>query len=389
MPQRILFDHRDTLLPSDQGSGFLYSQDLFHRRLKEEFLRSLRTRRSFLLIRIPTRHYDIFGFSRSDSPEVRAWRIAVLTLLAQTDFLDVKGYLNDNSGIGILFLDSDHTALATQKKAILRNLRDAGLMDSLRLRPKRPFFEAFHFSGVDEKKHLSQQEAHQRFNHTNEGYFSLQNLVYSDIQHSHWNSRLVHFVKRSFDVCMSLGAILVLSPLLLGIALTVKLSDPKGGIVFRQTRVGLNGTFFTMYKFRSMYKDAEARKAALMSQNETTGPIFKMKNDPRIYPAGRILRKYSLDELPQLFNILFGHMSIVGPRPPIPSEVAQYEPWHKMRLSMKPGLTCHWQVGGRSNIGFDDQVRLDNKYIRHGGIATDMDLIRKTFGVVFKGEGAY
>ncbi len=138
-----------------------------------------------------------------------------------------------------------------------------------------------------------------------------------------------------------------------------------------------------------MYTDAEIRLEKLRHLNETTGPIFKMKNDPRIYPAGRILRKYSLDELPQLFNILLGDMAIVGPRPPLPKEVAQYEPWHKMRLAVKPGLTCHWQVSGRSKIGFEDQVRLDNKYIRHGGIATDMDLIRKTFKVVFKGDGAY
>jgi lipopolysaccharide/colanic/teichoic acid biosynthesis glycosyltransferase len=145
-----------------------------------------------------------------------------------------------------------------------------------------------------------------------------------------------------------------------------------------------------MYKFRSMYVDAEERKKELMAQNETGGKTFKMKNDPRIYPFGHVLRKFSLDELPQFFNIIKGDMSIVGPRPPIPSEVAEYEPWHRMRLSVTPGLTCIWQVSGRSNISFEGQMRLDNDYIkRNGKLSDDVSLILKTFKVVFKGEGAY
>jgi lipopolysaccharide/colanic/teichoic acid biosynthesis glycosyltransferase len=389
MPQRFLMDHRESLLPTEQVGGYIYPPEYFHRRLKEEFLRSMRTGRSFLYLRIPTRHFDIFGFQRPDSPQVQAWRIAVLTVLAQSDFLDVRGYLGDHSGIGILFLDCDHSALETQKRAIFRNLREAGLLESVRLRPRRPFFEAFVFTGQNEQKHISEAEAYRRFNHVNEGYYSLQPLVFGDIQHNPWNGRLVSFTKRLIDIAATGGAILFLSPLLLTLAAVVKISDPKGPIIFKQTRVGLNGKHFTMYKYRSMYMDAESRLEKLRHLNETTGPIFKIKNDPRIYPMGRILRKYSLDELPQLFNILLGDMAIVGPRPPLPAEVAQYEAWHRMRLSVKPGLTCHWQVSGRSNIGFEDQVRLDNKYIRHGGIATDMELIRKTFRVVFKGEGAY
>ncbi len=387
--QRFLFDYRDELLPADQGESFVYPTEFFHRRLKEEFLRNLRTHRPFVYLRIPTRHYDIFGFAKEDSPEVRAWRIAVLTLLAQTDFLDIKGFLQDDSGIGIIILDCDHQVLEVQKRAILRNLRDANLLSSLRLRPRVPLFDAYVCTGENEKKHISKQEAFERFNHINEGFYSLQPLVYSDMELNRWNNNLVNFTKRSIDIFASLCAILILSFILLFLAFVVKVSDPKGGIIFRQIRVGQNGKHFTMYKFRSMYTDAEIRLEKLRHLNETTGPIFKMKNDPRIYPAGRILRKYSLDELPQLFNILLGDMAIVGPRPPLPKEVAQYEPWHKMRLAVKPGLTCHWQVSGRSKIGFEDQVRLDHKYIRHGGIATDMDLIRKTFKVVFKGDGAY
>jgi lipopolysaccharide/colanic/teichoic acid biosynthesis glycosyltransferase len=197
------------------------------------------------------------------------------------------------------------------------------------------------------------------------------------------------FVKRAIDIGCTGLALIVLSPILLAIAAIIKFSDPKGPVIFKQTRVGQHGKLFTMYKFRSMYIDAEERKKALEHLNETSGPTFKMKNDPRIYPMGRILRKFSLDELPQLFNILRGDMSIVGPRPPIPAETATYSPWHNMRLAVKPGLTCIWQVSGRSNISFEDWMRLDNQYIQQASIKNDISLIAKTFKVVFKGEGAY
>lgn len=389
MPSRLLHDHREDVLPANLGTGFIYPPQYFHRRLKEEFLRTLRTQQSFLYIRIPTRHFDLFGFEQQDSEAVLAWKIAVLTLLTQSDFLDVKGYLKDQSGIGLICLDTDHLLLEQLKKSIRRNLREADLLQTLRLKPKRPLFEAYLCTGEPETKHLTLQEIYTRFNHSSEGFFSLQTMMYTDIEHNPWNNRLVHFIKRSIDILASICGLIFLSPWLLLLSLLVKFSDPKGPMIFSQIRVGRNGKTFTMYKFRSMYVDAEERLEKLRHLNETTGPIFKMKNDPRIYPIGRFLRKYSLDELPQLINILLGDMSIVGPRPPIPDEVSKYEAWHRMRLSVKPGLTCHWQVSGRSKLGFNDQVRLDNKYIRHGDIATDMSLIRKTFRVVFKGDGAY
>ncbi|PBC67140.1 sugar transferase [Fibrobacter sp. UWS1] len=141
--------------------------------------------------------------------------------------------------------------------------------------------------------------------------------------------------------------------------------------------------------FLSENKNSSFFKKELEKFNESSGPTFKMKNDPRIYPMGRILRKFSLDELPQLFNILAGDMSVVGPRPPLPSEVKEYLPWHKMRLSVTPGLTCFWQVSGRSDIGFEEWMRLDNKYVRHGNFGTDIQLIAKTFKAIFKSDGAY
>ena len=228
------------------------------------------------------------------------------------------------------------------------------------------------------------------FNNMNGSFFRAERLNMDHIWPHPHKIRIRHIIKRCVDFTGAVLGLTLLSPVLLFCAIAVKISDPKGPVIFKQTRVGKNGSLFTMYKFRSMYVDAEERKKELMAKNETGGKTFKMKNDPRVYPFGRILRKFSLDELPQLVNIINGDMSIVGPRPPLPEEVATYEPWHRMRLSVTPGLTCIWQVSGRSDISFEGQMRLDNDYIRRGGkLADDFKLILKTFKVVFKGEGAY
>jgi exopolysaccharide biosynthesis polyprenyl glycosylphosphotransferase len=194
-------------------------------------------------------------------------------------------------------------------------------------------------------------------------------------------------LKRLFDVAASALALWVLAPVLLLIAVAIKLTS-RGPVLFRQQRVGLNGQTFNMLKFRSMVIDAEKRQAALLAVNEQKGPVFKIKNDPRITRVGRFIRKYSLDELPQLLNVLRGDMSVVGPRPPIPSEVAKYETWQRRRLSMRPGLTCIWQVSGRNQISFEDWMYLDMNYIDHWSFALDMNLIFKTVPVVLTGRGA-
>ncbi len=144
-----------------------------------------------------------------------------------------------------------------------------------------------------------------------------------------------------------------------------------------------------MYKFRSMYKDAEQRLAELEQFNEADGPAFKIVNDPRITPVGRFIRRTSIDELPQLFNILKGDMSVVGPRPPLPREVAQYDDWEWGRLAVRPGLTCYWQVSGRSNLSFEEWMTLDLKYIEEQGPLTDLSILLKTVGAVIRGDGAY
>jgi exopolysaccharide biosynthesis polyprenyl glycosylphosphotransferase len=195
--------------------------------------------------------------------------------------------------------------------------------------------------------------------------------------------------KRAFDIVVAASILVLLSPLLLIVALLIRL-DSKGPVFFSQVRVGKQAASFKMYKFRSMYFDAEQRKAALMAHNEMQGGVlFKMRDDPRVTRMGRLIRKYSIDELPQIWNVLTGDMSLVGPRPPLPSEVAQYTPYQRRRLAVTPGITCIWQVSGRSNIPFPKQVELDLEYIANQSFWNDMRLLVKTVPAVLKAQGAY
>jgi exopolysaccharide biosynthesis polyprenyl glycosylphosphotransferase len=194
-------------------------------------------------------------------------------------------------------------------------------------------------------------------------------------------------LKRLFDIVSSALALWVLSPMLLGVAIGIKLSS-RGPIFFKQQRVGLHGKKFSMLKFRSMVTNAEELKDKLMQQNEMSGPVFKMKRDPRITAIGRFIRKYSIDELPQLINVLRGDMSVVGPRPPVPNEVAKYESWQRRRLSVRPGLTCIWQVSGRNEITFEEWMYLDMLYVDNWSLYLDFSLILKTVPVVITGRGA-
>ena len=196
------------------------------------------------------------------------------------------------------------------------------------------------------------------------------------------------FFKRAMDIIGSLCGIILLSPLLIIVALAIKIEDPKGSIFFSQQRCGKDNKLFPMYKFRSMVSNAEELLEELMEHNEMDGPVFKIKDDPRITRVGKFIRKTSIDELPQLFIILIGHMSIVGPRPAIPHEVAEYSHYHKQRLLVKPGLTCIWQVSGRNSIGFDEWMEMDLEYIEKRNLWMDIKLIFKTFFVLFGDESA-
>lgn len=203
-----------------------------------------------------------------------------------------------------------------------------------------------------------------------------------------WVTESAYFVKRLLDVLVSALMLVLLSPVLLITALAIKIDNP-GPAFYQQTRVGKWGRLFTMYKFRSMVVGADEMKAQLLDQNESGGITFKMKHDPRVTRTGRIIRKLSLDELPQLWNVLKGDMSLVGPRPPVPKEVAEYEYKDRRRLDAIPGITCIWQVSGRSAIDFRGQVRLDVQYIENQSFWGDIRLLLKTIPAVLLGRGAY
>ncbi len=194
------------------------------------------------------------------------------------------------------------------------------------------------------------------------------------------------FCKAILDYLGAAIALLLLSPLFALIAGLIKLSSP-GPVFFTQERCGLNGRRFRLYKFRTMVQHAEELRAGLADKNEMDGPVFKMRNDPRLVGVGRFLRKWSLDELPQFINILRGEMSLVGPRPPIPEEVARYRPWQRRRLSMKPGLTCIWQISGRNNIDFERWMRLDLEYIDNWSLLLDLKVLFLTVPAVLAGTG--
>ncbi|WP_143461881.1 sugar transferase [Levilactobacillus enshiensis] len=213
-------------------------------------------------------------------------------------------------------------------------------------------------------------------------------LIAIDMEHE--QKRYVYrFFKRFFDILASLAGLILLMPLFLIVAIAIKLEDPKGPIFYSQTRLGKNQAPFKMYKFRSMVVDADRLLKKLLKQSDVNGAMFKMKNDPRVTKVGLFIRKYSIDELPQLLNVLMGQMSLVGPRPPLSREVAQYTDYDKQRLIVKPGCTGLWQATKRNSVGFDEMVQLDLRYIRQRGILFDLYIIFRTIIVFVRPNGAY
>jgi len=198
----------------------------------------------------------------------------------------------------------------------------------------------------------------------------------------------LRFGKRVMDVVGALVALVLGAPLLLLSALLIKL-ESRGPVFYKSTRIGRGGRAFTFLKLRSMVADAERARPHLEHLNEADGPVFKISNDPRVTRVGRFLRSTSIDEIPQFFNVLCGDMSMVGPRPPIPEEVAQYEPLQLRRLDVRPGITCLWQISGRSRIGFQEWMRLDLEYIKHQSFALDVKILLRTIPAVLSREGAY
>lgn len=200
--------------------------------------------------------------------------------------------------------------------------------------------------------------------------------------------KVYHLTKRFFDIILSILGLICLSPVMVAVAYKIKRED-GGAILYKQIRVGKNGKRFIMYKFRSMINNADQMLDKLRNKNEVDGAMFKIKQDPRITKIGHFIRKHSLDELPQLINVLKGDMSLVGPRPPLPSEVKQYTNYDMQRLYVTPGCTGLWQATERNNVGFDDMVNLDLKYIRRASFIYDLYIILKTVQIVIKPNGSY
>jgi exopolysaccharide biosynthesis polyprenyl glycosylphosphotransferase len=205
--------------------------------------------------------------------------------------------------------------------------------------------------------------------------------------HSNPDGRTGQYIKEVIDRIGALAGLIILAPVLLLSAIAIKI-DSRGPVFFKQVRSGKNGRKFKMIKLRTMHNDADRQKDNLLHLNEMSGPVFKIKNDPRITRVGRFLRKFSIDEFPQFFNILKGDMSLVGPRPPLPDEVVQYEPWQRRKLSVKPGATCLWQINGRNHLDFDKWVKLDMEYIDNWSLKEDTLILIKTVPAVIKGKGA-
>lgn len=200
---------------------------------------------------------------------------------------------------------------------------------------------------------------------------------------------LYRALKRVADVALSTAGLIVLSPVLAGVAIAIKIDDKKGPVFYRQERVGRHGKRFMMFKFRSMCVDAEEKLKELKKYNEVDGAMFKMKHDPRVTKVGHFIRHYSIDELPQLFNVLAGDMSLVGPRPPLPREIKEYTEYDKQRLYVIPGCTGLWQVSGRNDVGFHEMVELDLQYIRKSGILYDLGIMFRTIKIMVFPNGAY
>jgi lipopolysaccharide/colanic/teichoic acid biosynthesis glycosyltransferase len=196
------------------------------------------------------------------------------------------------------------------------------------------------------------------------------------------------FFKRLLDLVAGSVILVLLIPVIPAIAIMIKLDSP-GSVFFKQNRVGRFGGVFTFYKFRSMYREAEGQRQEVETLNEQDGPVFKIRSDPRVTPVGHFLRRSSLDEIPQIFNVLKGDMSLVGPRPHLPNEVAQYEAWHRARLEVKPGITCLWQASGRSHVAFDEWMRLDIEYLKIRSWRTDITILARTVPAVMARRGAY
>ncbi len=354
----------------------LLAEQDFIRLLCLERKRSERSERPFLVLLV-----DGEGFSATDA-NMSVRQQVETTLMAVTRATDVIGWYKQDARMAVLFTDlcepptAAVSAIQTRIESGIRSEipEDTKIKISFHLFPESKGSESGEGSDL---------------------------TMYPDLKRREESKRLTHSIKRCVDIVGSLLALILLSPIILAVTLAVKFTS-KGPALFRQTRLGQYSRPFTFLKFRSMYVDCDPNiheqyistfiKGGADGHHSTENgtAVFKIKNDPRVTPVGRFLRKSSLDELPQLINVLKGEMSLVGPRPPVPYEVERYNSWHRRRIiEAKPGITGLWQVTGRSRTTFDEMVRLDLKYAEEASILLDLKILLRTPGAVLSGEGAY
>ena len=355
-------------------------EEAFHRMISIERKRTERSRKPFLLMLLDC------GSSNGTRKSGKALEEVVAALLASTRETDITGWYADGVVIGVMFtdlvFDDKSTILSTMLSRVSATLRD-----NLTFEQFNQISISFHFFPDD-------------WDHESEGRPS-NPALYPDLSRHHNDRRLLAGIKRTIDIVGSVLALIAFSPILFVIAVAIKATS-KGPIFFRQQRVGQHGKLFTFLKFRSMKVDNDSKvheeyvkkliagQAERKAANGNGNGVYKLTDDPRITPLGAFLRRTSLDEMPQFFNVLQGEMSLVGPRPAIPYEVAAYQTWHRRRvLEVKPGITGLWQVEGRSNVSFDEMVRLDLRYAKAWSPWMDIKILLLTPRAVLLGEGAH
>lgn len=364
--------------------GEVLNEEVFHRVISLERRRSERSQRPFVLLLIDT------GSSQPGDRQSRVLLDMLAALQEATRETDVTGWYRTNSVVGVMFTEivlDNNAALSTILSRIgdvLRNQLDTDQFSRIK----------FSFHVFPDEWDSQDQDKGSPSNP----------ILYPDLEKRQESNRLGRAMKRMIDVLGSLSLLLLLSPVFAMIAAAIKLTS-RGPVLFRQQRIGEHGIPFTFLKFRSMYLNNDAslhkeyvhqliagqavKHPASGNGNGSSEGIFKLTNDPRITPVGSFLRRTSLDELPQLINVLSGKMSLVGPRPPVPYEVEAYATWHRRRLlEAKPGITGLWQIYGRSRVGFDDMVRLDLRYAQSCSPWLDLKILLKTPGAVIGGNGA-
>ena len=370
--------YSDGASASGNGNHGLMSEELFTSLLSLERKRSERSRKQFVLMLVDCG--DLLGSDRKEA--IFEQIIAGLSL--STRETDIRGWYREDNVIGVILTEFGSADMCSALNAIFCKVNSA-LRANLGTGQMNEVHVSFHVFPDD----LGTQ---------NGGPADLS--LYPDFLQGDQTKKAARFIKRAIDIAGSLAALILLSPVLVAVAIAIKLTS-KGPILFRQTRVGQFGVRFTFLKFRSMHFQSDAKihrdyvRQLIAGKNEaepgdTNGGFYKIKDDPRITRVGKFIRKTSLDELPQFFNVLQGDMSLVGPRPPIPYEVEAYDIWHRRRfLEVKPGITGLWQVYGRSKLKFEDMVRLDLQYARTWSLGLDLKILLDTPRAVFFGEGAY